>query len=286
MNTSDDFPGRQIDIIEKLRYCLAQARHRFGDRPSPIVTLTYAQSIDGCIAPFGGGTMQLSNPESQRLTHQIRAIHDSILVGVNTVLCDDPRLTVRLSSGNDPQPIVVDSRLRFPLEANLLRDPCVRPIIATSPFACEKKADQLIAAGARVIRIPLQDDGFIDLSQLLPRIKQMGFHSVMVEGGAKVITSVLESHIADQFLLAIAPRFVGGLRAVNPTRAWENMPRLHDVHYQLMAGDLVVWGQLESTNGSSRNPSPQTSVSNPLPNPLPQRRLAAANEGEEIHDED
>ncbi len=134
----------------------------------------------------------------------------------------------------------------------------MRPIIATGKFACEKKAEQLIAAGARVIRVPLQEDGLIDLSQLLPRIKQMGFHSVMVEGGAKVITSVLASRIADQLLLAIAPRFVGGLRAVNPTQAWEQMPQLHDVHYQVMAGDLVVWGQLETANGSSRAPSPHS----------------------------
>lgn len=263
MNTANDFPERQVDIIEKLRTRIAQGRQVVENRPCPFITLTYAQSLDGSIAPFEGGTLQLSNPESHRLTHQIRALHDAILVGVNTVLCDDPRLTVRLSSGKNPQPIVIDSRLRFPLEANLLRDPCVRPIIATGEFACEKKAQQLIDAGARVIRVPLQEDGLIDLSQLLPRIKQMGFGSVMVEGGAQVITSVLTCQIADQLLLAISPRFVGGLRAVNPTHAWKQMPQLYDVHYQVMAGDLVVWGQLESSNGA---PSPpQASVSDSLP---------------------
>jgi 3,4-dihydroxy 2-butanone 4-phosphate synthase/GTP cyclohydrolase II len=265
MNTPDDLPVREVDVIEKLRKRLAQAQHRIGDRPCPVTTLTYAQSIDGCIAPFGGGTLQLSNPQSQQLTHQIRALHDAILVGINTVLCDDPSLTVRLASGSNPQPIVLDSRLRFPLDAKLLRDPCVRPIIATGKFACEKKAEQLIAAGARVIRVPLQEDGLIDLSQLLRRIKQMGFHSVMVEGGAKVITSVMASRIADQLLLAICPRIVGGLRAVNPTHAWEQMPHLHDVHYQVMAGDLVVWGHLETVDGLKRAPTPQASVSNPLP---------------------
>ena len=281
MNTSDDFPERQIDIIEKLKNRVAQARHRSGHRPYPFITLTYAQSIDGCIAPLGGGTLQLSNPESRQLTHQIRAMHDAILVGVNTVLCDDPRLTVRLSPGENPQPIVLDSRLRFPLEANLLHDPCVRPIVATGQTSCDKKADQLIAAGARVIRVPLQKDGLIDLSQLLPRIKQMGFHSVMVEGGAKVISNVLASQIADQLLLTIAPQLVGGMRAVDPTPVSKQLPRLHDVHYQLLAGDFVVWGQLESTNGSSHAPFPQTRVSNSLP----VRGLADATEGEITNDE-
>jgi 3,4-dihydroxy 2-butanone 4-phosphate synthase/GTP cyclohydrolase II len=281
MNTSDDFRKSQGNIIEKLRNRLEDARQRLGHHPFPFVTLTYAQSIDGCIAPFGGGTLQLSNPESQQMTHQIRALHDAILVGVNTVLCDDPRLTVRLSRGDNPQPIILDSRLRFPLDANLLQDPCVRPIIATGHASCDKKAEQLIAAGARVVQVPLQKDGLIDLYQLLPRIKQMGFHSVMVEGGAKVISSMLASRFADQLLLTIAPRLIGGLRAVHSQPVSKQMPRLHDVHYQLMAGDLVVWGQLESTNGSSHSSFPQTRESNPLPEP----RLAGANEGDEIHDE-
>jgi riboflavin-specific deaminase-like protein len=264
MNIFDDFPQRPIEIIEKLRSHLTRQQHYLEARPNPVITLTYAQSIDGCIAPFGGGTLQLSNPESLQLTHQIRALHDAILVGVNTVLCDDPRLTVRLSSGSNPQPIVLDSQLRFPLDAKLLRDPCVRPIIATGPSACDAKAAQLTAAGAQLIRVPLREDGLIDLTQLLPRIKQMGFRSVMVEGGAKVITSVLASQIADQLLLAIAPRFVGGMRAVNPIPESEEMPRLHDVHYQLLAGDLVVWGHLRPASDSSHAPTAQAGAAEDL----------------------
>lgn len=251
MTSSDDMRAREDEIIEKLRSRLDQAQDVGGDRRTPVTTLTYAQSIDGCIAPFGGGPLQLSSPESQKLTHQIRALHEAILVGINTVLCDDPRLTVRLVNGKNPQPIVVDSRLRFPPEARLLRDPCVRPIIATSEGACNDKASRLIDAGARVIRVPSQKDGLIDLSRLLIQLKQMGFHSVMVEGGAKIITSVLASQIADQLLLAIAPRFVGGLRAVNPIRACDRMPLLSNVHCQLLAGDLLLWGHLENTNYDS-----------------------------------
>jgi 3,4-dihydroxy 2-butanone 4-phosphate synthase/GTP cyclohydrolase II len=280
MNTSDDFPERHCNIIEKLHHCLAQATNRLERRSRPFITLTYAQSIDGCIAPLGGGTLQLSNPESQQLTHRIRAMHDAILVGVNTVLCDDPRLTVRLTPGDNPQPIVLDSRLRFPLDAKLLQDPCVKPIIATGQTSCDKKAAQLVAAGARIIRVPLQNEGLVDLAQLLPRIKELGFHSIMVEGGAKVISNVLSSRIADQLLLTIAPRLVGGMRAVIPACVSSQMPRLLDVHYQSLGGDLVVWGQLESANGSLHPKFPQTRV----PNPLPEQGLGA-NEVENIHDE-
>lgn len=249
MNTPEDLMMRQVDIFERLGNRLSQLHRCDVDRPSPIITLTYAQSIDGCIAPIGGGTLQLSNPHTQRLTHQIRAVHDAILVGINTVLCDNPRLTVRLATGENPQPVVVDSRLRFPLDANLMRDPCVRPIIATGPDVCDDKAERLRSAGAQVIRIPLQEDGLIDFAHLFPRLKQMGYDSVMVEGGARVITNVLASRMADHLLLAIAPRLVGGMRAVHPMNSLQRMPQLHDVHYQLMSGDVVVWGRLESTNG-------------------------------------
>ncbi|MCA9140263.1 MAG: RibD family protein [Planctomycetales bacterium] len=249
MNTVDNLMVRQIDVIERLGNRLRHLRSSDAERAAPIVTLTYAQSIDGCIAPIGGGTLQLSNCHTQKLTHQIRAIHDAILVGINTVLCDDPRLTVRLTTGANPQPVVVDSRLRFPLDANLLRDPCVRPIIATGPDACANKAAQLAKAGARVIRVPVQGDGLIDLSRLFPTLKQMGYESVMVEGGARVITNVLASQMADHLLVAIAPRLVGGMRAVHPMQMPHSMPQLHDVHYQPMSGDVVVWGRLESANG-------------------------------------
>ena len=162
MNTKDDYLSNEVDVCALLKSRIGQLCHRSADRSKPVVTLTYAQSIDGCIAPIGGGTLQLSNPSTQRMTHQMRAIHDAILVGINTVICDDPQLTVRLISGKHPQPIVLDTRLRFPLQANLLRHPSLQPIIATGPDACRVKEQQLTDAGARVIRTPLQEDGLID----------------------------------------------------------------------------------------------------------------------------
>lgn len=256
MKTSGDIPAHTIDVIEKLRIRIEELRQRAEQTSRPVITLTYAQSIDGCIAPHGGGTLQLSNPKSRQMTHQIRAMHDGILVGINTVICDNPRLSVRLVSGANPQPVVLDSRLRFPLESKLLQDPCVRPIIATGMSACEKKAGQLTAAGARLIRVPQHDDGLIDLFQLMPLLKTRGIDSIMVEGGSRVITSFLACRLADHLLLSIAPRLVAGYPAVNPEYATEKMPPLRDVHYQSMDGDIIVWGHFESANGLNRTFSP------------------------------
>ncbi len=248
MNRIDELQTCRDNIIERVRKHLEQARQHARNRAAPVTTLTYAQSIDGCIAPPAGGTLQLSNLQSQKLTHQVRSLHDAILIGVNTVLIDDPQLTVRLVKGRNPQPVVVDSRLRFPFEARLLSDPCVRPIIMCGNHACHKKEQELIRAGARIIRTPLKEDGAIDLPRAMVRLKQLGFHSVMVEGGARIISSVLACQIADLLMLTICPRFVGGLAAVKPLccHSHARMPELGKLHYQSLAGDLIVCGVFEN----------------------------------------
>jgi 3,4-dihydroxy 2-butanone 4-phosphate synthase/GTP cyclohydrolase II len=249
MNGANEPRVRQDNIIERVRRHLDSADGNCRDRDLPYITLTYAQSIDGCIARFEGETLQLSNPFARKLTHQVRALHDAILVGINTVLRDDPRLTVRLVQGKNPQPVIVDSRLRFPLRAKLLNGPCVRPIIVTSHAACEDKERRLKAAGARVIRASEQADGLIDLAQMLRQLKELGLASVMVEGGASIITNVLVSRLADQFLLTISPRFVGGLRAVKSRdSAYDRMPRLRNLHYQWLAEDLILRGDLAAAD--------------------------------------
>ena len=247
MSRTQQRDARQATIIDRVRQHLEMAHHSHHLRDLPYITMTYAQSLDGCIAWSKGETLQLSNPQSRKLTHQVRALHDAILVGINTVLRDDPRLNVRLVPGENPQPVVVDSQLRFPLNACLLRDPCVRPIIVAGHDADADRERQLLAAGAQVIRIQEGENGLLDLAQLFQRLKQRGLRSVMVEGGATIITSMLRSRLADQFLLTVAPRFVGGLRAVKSQNgaAFDRLPRLCNVHYQWLADDLILLGDFD-----------------------------------------
>jgi 3,4-dihydroxy 2-butanone 4-phosphate synthase/GTP cyclohydrolase II len=112
----------------------------------PRVTLTYAQSLDGCIAARRGEPYLLSGPESKRMTHQLRAAHSAILVGIGTVLADNPRLTARVAGGENPQPVVLDSRLRLPLDARLLQTGS--PWIATTYSADPQRCALLAQAGA------------------------------------------------------------------------------------------------------------------------------------------
>ncbi len=233
-------------IIPRLRDRLKQTSAAGQTMPS--VTLSYAQSLDGSIAARPGKPLQLSNPQSQTLTHQLRSLHDAVLVGISTVLTDDPRLTVRLVAGKDPRAVVLDGRLRLPLDARLLRSSSVPPIVATTKRASTLREKKLKEAGAEVVRLPEQGRRLINLQSLLEHLYKLGIRSLMVEGGAQVISEFLAGNLVDQMIVTIAPQIVGGLNAIKPsapkTRS-KNRGSLTNVQYESFGGDLVMYADVE-----------------------------------------
>ncbi|MGB8992321.1 MAG: RibD family protein [Desulfobaccales bacterium] len=232
-----------ISILEQVCEFLQTAATHRQNTGRPLVTLSYAQSLDGSIAERPGHPLALSGPQSTAMTHGLRASHEAILVGIGTVLADNPRLSVRLVAGDDPQPVVVDSRLRFPSYANLLKASRA-PWIATGEGADAERQQVLEAAGARILRVP-GSNGWVDLAALLDHLGSRGINSLMVEGGAQIITSFLAARLVDQVVLTIAPLLVGGLRVVDrlghtPRRRF---PRLTSLSYQQLGDDLVVRGE-------------------------------------------
>jgi len=232
-----------ILILDQVEECLRSAPAHLQRTGRPFVTLSYAQSLDGSIADRPGRPLALSGPQAMALTHSLRAAHEAILVGIGTVLADNPRLNVRLVTGKDPQPVVVDSRLRFPPYANLLKNRRA-PLIAASEGADPERQLALEAAGARVLRLP-GSNGWVDLAGLLGQLGSMGINSLMVEGGAQIITSFLASRLVDQVVLTIAPLLVGGLRVVDHPEhsSRRRFPRLKRLSYQQLGDDLVLRGE-------------------------------------------
>lgn len=228
-----------LELIDEMSADANGFRH---DLPRPFVTLTYAQSVDGCIAAQSDQPLAISGPESLALTHQLRAAHDAILVGIGTVLADDPRLTARLENADDPQPVVLDSRLRFPLDARLLSGS--QPWIVAAEGADARRQAALEAVGARVLRVPASGRGRISIEHLLRELHKQGIRNLMVEGGAAVISSFLTSCRVDHVALTVAPTLIGGLPAVdrhrNGSRA--TLPRLQSTRYRQLGDDLIVWG--------------------------------------------
>ena len=176
------------------------------------LTLTYAQSIDAKLAKRGS-PLALSSPESFLFTHKLRASHAGILVGIETVLVDDPQLNTRLLEGhgreNPPIPIILDTRLRMPTTSKLLKNAREgkgkTPWIVTSSIDTDA-IEKLRGAGAQIVRVA----DTRDLSSVLSCLSEKGIGSLMVEGGAQIIQSFLRSGLVDELIVTIAPTFVGG----------------------------------------------------------------------------
>src|SRR5438309_9862330 len=156
----------------------------------PLVTVHYAQTIDGRIASRTGDSRWVSGEGALRLAHELRAAHDAVLVGIGTVLADDPKLTVRLVPGQSPVRVVVDSQLRIPFDANVFADG-VRTIGETTPLASEERAAAMRSGGAEVLRVNADADGHVDLRDLLARLRADGIRSLLIERGRGMITTVL-----------------------------------------------------------------------------------------------
>lgn len=174
----------------------------------PLITIKYAQTLDGCIATARGDSRWISGPESRAAAHRLRAAHSAILVGIGTILADDPLLTVRWVEGRDPLRVVVDSRLRVPLDAAVLRDSPSNTLFATTFNAPREKREVLERVGATVVRLPAAGNG-VDLATLFEELGARGLESVLVEGGAAIITSLLSAQLADYLTIFIAPKVLG-----------------------------------------------------------------------------
>ena len=235
------------DPVDELRasFEALAARHA-----RPAVTLTYAQTLDGSIAVRPDEPLAISGPETKYLTHRLRAVHDGILVGVGTVLADDPKLTARRVGGPHPRPVILDSRLRTPRSARVLRHPKGALLVAAAD-ANPSRAAALEAAGAQVLRVPRGPAG-VNLTAALAALYALGLRSLMVEGGARVLASFLRARLGDWLLVTLAPYLVGGVPvladlatdAPRPPSDLAAFPRLEEARWRAYGRDWVVWGRL------------------------------------------
>ncbi len=228
-----------------------RAERYFAENEVPFVTLTYAQSLDGSIASDSGTPLPISGEEALAFTHRLRALHDGILVGIGTVIADDPRLNVRREEGTHPVPIVLDSSLRFPLDARLLDCEGPDPLIFTGPGADPDRREHLEARGATVVELPCAPEGGVRLESLLDTLGRRGISSVMVEGGTEVLTAFLRRQRVQRIIVTVAPMFVGGRTALDPVAPASAtdasgdrgaFPRLKNVRQRWYGEDLILEG--------------------------------------------
>jgi 3,4-dihydroxy 2-butanone 4-phosphate synthase/GTP cyclohydrolase II len=179
----------------------------------PYVVLKYAQTLDGRIATGVGDSKWISGEEERALSHALRAACDAIMVGVGTVLRDDCRLNVRLVPGASPLRVVLDSTLRTP-SAALLFDGVTPTVLLTTEQSDEADRARVRELGAGIRVLP-EGPGGVDLKAALQQLRDEGVRSLLVEGGAQVITSLLSAGLVDRIIVGTAPRIIGaGTEAV------------------------------------------------------------------------
>jgi GTP cyclohydrolase II len=180
----------------------------------PYVVLKYAQTLDGRIATRTGDSKWISGEAERRASHALRAACDAVLVGVGTVIADDPQLTVRLVAGSSPMRIILDSTLRLPVDAKVLDDGACT-ILATTERSSVERRRRLQERGVGIRVVEAEPPWGVNLAGTLALLRAAGVRSLLVEGGAAVITSFLRARLADRVVVGIAPTIVGaGTEAV------------------------------------------------------------------------
>jgi diaminohydroxyphosphoribosylaminopyrimidine deaminase/5-amino-6-(5-phosphoribosylamino)uracil reductase len=206
-----------VGLLAERNGRLNEAPSKYLTRGVPFVTLKAALSLDGRMATRLRDARWISSAATRDYVHLLRAEHDALLVGIGTVLADDPRLTVRhaLWPGKALTRVVLDADLRLPLRARLLLNLDRRPVLVFArPGGRDGKRDALRRKGAEVIAIPGRGPD-LDPARVLACLGERGITSVLVEGGGRVATSFLEARLADKALFTFSPLLIGGRDAVS-----------------------------------------------------------------------
>lgn len=224
----------------------------FKQKGRPFVTWKCAATLDGYIATSSGHSSFVTGPESRRTVHDMRRRVSAVAVGIQTVLADNPRLTVRLSEdpeANLPHPVrvVFDSRLRMPPDAAMLKEPG-QTLIYTTNSTLRHSAQAITTLrerGAEVVGVEEDAEGHVQLAEALNDLAQRGYQGVLVEGGATITGALLKEQLVDKVVYYMAPKLLGGglpaLTGYGPTRMDEAIP-LHSVVWTQVGDDLRLEG--------------------------------------------
>lgn len=217
----------------------------------PFCILKTAMTLDGKIASSIGDSMWITNEASRNYVHQIRHRVSGIMVGVGTILADNPKLNTRLQDkeGKDPTRIIVDTTARIPLDSNVLNsNSSAKTIIATTEKAKRENIEAIKKKGAEIIITPLRDNK-VDLNFLMRKLGETGIDSVLIEGGSTLNFSALEEGIVDKVISFIAPKIIGGKDAKTPVggegiKYVKNAILLDNIQISRFYEDIMIEGYL------------------------------------------
>jgi diaminohydroxyphosphoribosylaminopyrimidine deaminase/5-amino-6-(5-phosphoribosylamino)uracil reductase len=200
----------RMGVLEDECRQLNEAFFKYISCHRPFITLKIAQTLDGKIATLSGRSRWITNEASRKVVHRLRKNSDAVLVGIQTVLADDPELNVRNGGSVQPRRIVLDSHLRIPLDSKLIRlNSDGKTIVATVSYVSKQRVRKIQKMGADVWILKGNTNGRVNLRSLAKKAVSVGITSILVEGGKEVFTSFLKSNLVDKMIVFVAPKLFG-----------------------------------------------------------------------------
>ena len=220
------------------------------EHKKPFVVLKAAMTLDGKIATATGQSKWITNETSRAYGYKLRDIYDGIMVGINTVIEDNPMLTARVDGGKNPIRIVVDSSLRIDINANVVQDKSAKTIVATTDKADKDKILKLQAQDVDVIVVDKDENDKVDIEKLLDILGQQNICSILVEGGATLSGSFVAKKLVDKVYFFIAPKIVGGKEAKTPVAGTgilnlQEALALKDIQIEKLEEDILIIGRVD-----------------------------------------
>lgn len=219
----------------------------------PFITSKYAMSLDGKIATKTGDSKWISCEESRKLVHELRDSYDGIMVGINTVIKDNPMLTCRLENGQNPIRIIVDSNAQIPLDSHVITDGLAKTIVAVTENAPLENIEKLKSFANVEVLVTPSVEKRVDLNFLMEKLAQKEITSIFVEGGSTLHSALLENNLVDKLFVFIAPKIISGDQAPSPvggmgiekiSEAWH----LGDFTLRKIGDDILLIGYLNREN--------------------------------------
>lgn len=220
------------------------------EHKKPFIVLKAAMTLDGKIATATGQSKWITNETSRAYGYKLRDIYDGIMVGINTVIEDNPMLTARVDGGKNPIRIVVDSSLKIDINANVVQDKSAKTIVATTDKADKDKILKLQAQDVDVIVVDKDEKDKVDIEKLLDILGQQNICSILVEGGATLNGSFVAKKLVDKVYFFIAPKIIGGKEAKTPVAGTgilnlQEALALKDIQFEKLEEDILIIGRVD-----------------------------------------
>ncbi|MDU2688582.1 bifunctional diaminohydroxyphosphoribosylaminopyrimidine deaminase/5-amino-6-(5-phosphoribosylamino)uracil reductase RibD [Paeniclostridium sordellii] len=239
----------EVGVLEEECKKLNEVFIKYIKNKKPFVVLKAAMSLDGKISTASGESKWITGNKSRSEVHKLRNDLSAIMVGVDTVIIDNPYLTCRIVDGRNPIRIIIDSKLRIPKDSNVLENTNdIKTIIATTEKAPKEKIDYLENLGVWVIKTKSKDEK-VNLKELMIKLGELKIDSILLEGGSTLNYSALEVGIVDKVLVYIAPKIIGGVNSKTPVggngiEQLKDAFKIKDLNISMVSEDVLIQGYI------------------------------------------